>query len=429
MAKKAYIGIPAPGYSNTCPYCGYVGLIDEGYTSCPVCGEAVSQTEVSLARKVKKMYLGIDGVSRKIKKAYIGIGGVARPCFSGGELAYYGTITPLSTARFDLAFAKNNNCLIFVGGNISGTNGTPSEAVDAYNKSLVKISTSNLTYPRTLMAGTKIGSRALFGGGSNNGSDTRTEVYSFNDSLTLENAASPFSYARKYSAANSIGDYALFAGGVSGDSSLSSVESYDSALTKTTASTPRLSTNKDALASVVNFGRVLFAGGDNMNTGLKADVDVYDKSLTKTTATSLSVARGALGGAYVGNYILFAGGGYRGETDNESRRTEVDVYNSSLTRSSISGLSKGRSHLASASTEGYALFGGGLYSPRSTLDDVDVYDKSLTHMVAQSLNAKRCGLAGDTIGDYALFAGGKGGGNVGAGFQTTYSTVDAYIVI
>ena len=59
MAKKAYIGIPAPGYSNTCTYCGYVGLIDEGYTSCPVCGEAVSQTEVSLARKVTKMYLGI----------------------------------------------------------------------------------------------------------------------------------------------------------------------------------------------------------------------------------------------------------------------------------------------------------------------------------------------------------------------------------
>lgn len=37
----------------------------------------------SVARKVKKGYIGIDGKARKIKKAYIGIGGVARCCWLG----------------------------------------------------------------------------------------------------------------------------------------------------------------------------------------------------------------------------------------------------------------------------------------------------------------------------------------------------------
>ena len=47
-----------------------------------------------VARKVKKMYVGVDGAARKIKKGYIGVGGVARPFWTGGELAYYGKITP-----------------------------------------------------------------------------------------------------------------------------------------------------------------------------------------------------------------------------------------------------------------------------------------------------------------------------------------------
>ena len=53
-----------------------------------------------IARKVLKGYIGVDGTARKIKKAYIGIGGVARPCFSSGELTYYGTITQLSASRY-----------------------------------------------------------------------------------------------------------------------------------------------------------------------------------------------------------------------------------------------------------------------------------------------------------------------------------------
>ena len=51
------------------------------------------------ARRVKKLYVGADGRARRIRRAYVGVGGAARPCWSGGELAYYGAVTPLCAQR------------------------------------------------------------------------------------------------------------------------------------------------------------------------------------------------------------------------------------------------------------------------------------------------------------------------------------------
>ena len=86
------------------------------------------------ARKIKKGYVGVDGKARKIKKAYIGIGGVARPCWSGGELAYYGAITALSSARAGLSATTVGNYALFGGGDA----GNNSAVVDAYDASLTR---------------------------------------------------------------------------------------------------------------------------------------------------------------------------------------------------------------------------------------------------------------------------------------------------
>lgn len=87
----------------------------------------------SVARKVKKGYVGVDSKARKIKKAYIGVGGVARPCWSGGELSYYGTITPLSVARYYLAATTVGDYALFGGG--IGNNYSAFSTVDAYTVS------------------------------------------------------------------------------------------------------------------------------------------------------------------------------------------------------------------------------------------------------------------------------------------------------
>mgnify|MGYP003602506334 CR=1 FL=1 len=119
-------------------------------------------------------------------------------------------------------------------------------------------------------------------------------------------------------------------------------------------------------ASVGNYA--LFGGGTD-DESMFTTVDAYNTSLTRSIPTSLSVARYYLVGASVGDYALFGGG-----TDNESIFTTVDAYNMSLTRSTPTALSAGRAALAGASVGNYALFGGGYTGSVSSV--VDAYEFS-----------------------------------------------------
>ena len=85
------------------------------------------------ARNIKKGYVGVGNTARRIKKAYVGVGGVARPCWPGG-LEYYGTITPLSTARRYMGAATVGNYALFGGGDGVGVDGSTvyCDVVDAY---------------------------------------------------------------------------------------------------------------------------------------------------------------------------------------------------------------------------------------------------------------------------------------------------------
>ena len=117
------------------------------------------------ARKVKKWYFGVDGKARKVKKAYIGVGGVARPFMSGGELEYYGTITPLSVARDGLAGATVGNYALFAGGY---NGGTIYATVDVYDSSLVRTNPTGLSVARHSLESATIGNYTLFAGGFSN---------------------------------------------------------------------------------------------------------------------------------------------------------------------------------------------------------------------------------------------------------------------
>ena len=121
-----------------------------------------------VARQIKKWYIGIDSKARKVKKAYIGIGGVARPFMSGGELAYYGTITALSQARDNLAGTSVGNYALFAGGS---SKASYQSTVDAYNSSLVRSTPTALSEARHYLAATSVGNYALFGGGDNGSGD------------------------------------------------------------------------------------------------------------------------------------------------------------------------------------------------------------------------------------------------------------------
>lgn len=163
-----------------------------------------------------------------------------------------------------------------------------------------------------------------------------------------------------------------------------------------------------AAAAIGNYA--LFAGG--YTGSYSSAVDVYNSSLTRTTTTSLSQGRCSLSATIVGNYALFAGG-YAA-----SYSAIVDAYNSSLTRSTANPLTKARSALSGAHIGDYALFAGGYAGSYSLV--VDAYNNSLTRTTATSLSQARGIPSAANVGDYALFGGGTLGANTGS------SVVDAY---
>jgi hypothetical protein len=169
-----------------------------------------------------------------------------------------------------------------------------------------------------------------------------------------------------------------------------------------------LSQQKSIFGSGTINGFALFAGGFNGST--LNTVDVYNSSLTRSTATNLSVARYRVAGASINGYVLFASG-----FDGTNESNVVDVYNSSLTRSTATNLSVARQQVKSSTVGNFALFAGGT----GALNTVDAYNTSLTRSTPTVLSVGRADPIGAKNENYALFAGGfngSGGSN----------TVDAY---
>lgn len=351
---------------------------------------------VGVARKVKKGYIGIEDVARKIKKAYIGIGGVARPCWSGGELAYYGTITPLQGERSDIASTSLADYALICGGQNSGG---PTTQGDAYNKSLVRSNCYLSTY-RAGHSAASVGGYALFFGGGYNGDTT---VDAFNSSLGRESVSGNIQANTKH-AATSVGNYAIVAGG----NNSAGVTAFDSSLTLSTPTS--LSQGRQQLAATAIGNYALFGGGANTSSRKNYNtVDRYDTSLTKGTASSLLAATYELAATTVGNYALF-GGGYGSE--------KVTAYDQSLSKTTATALSRTAQGIFATTVGDYALFVGD--SLKSGI--VEVYDKSLTKTIFTPLATGRSRLTAVTVGDYALIAG-------GASSSSNYtSVVEAYTV-
>lgn len=341
-----------------------------------------------IARKIKKGYIGVDDVARKIKKAYIGIGGVARP-FWGGGLEYYGQITPLSAYMANHTATTVGNYGIFA----------DHQCTDAYSSTLTKSTAATLSQPRYRLAATAIGSYALFGGGTYESSYNTVDAY--NTSLT-KSTPTTLSAARSDLAATSVGNYALFGGGNQGTSAYyNTVDAYNTSLTRSTPTV--LSVARGSLAATTIGEYALFGGGRAYINGYSREVydtvDAYNTSLTRSIPSSLRISSCDLAATTVGNYGLFAGGSYR---------STVTAYNTSLTRSDPNDLNSADSeYLAATAVGNYALFAGGRSANSGyAIDEVNVYDTSLTKSMSTSLSAPRYSIAATTVGNYALFSGG-----------------------
>ena len=334
-------------------------------------------------------------IARKIKKAYVGVGGVARPCWGGGELTSYGNITGLSLARNELAATTIGDYALFGGGR--DTSGTCVSTVDAYDTSLTRTTPTTLSTGRRGLAATTVGDYALFGGGYTSGTTTTNAVNAYNTSLT-RTTPSTFKLARSYLAATTVGNYALFGGGHTGSTATTgSVNAYDTSLTRTSATA--LSDSRKELAATTVGNYALFGGGSGSST-YSSVVNAYDTSLTRSSATSFDTAVSRLAATTVGNYALFAGGYNDGDII-----SDINAYDTSLTRTTATSLTVARYYLSATAIGEYAIFAGG-YTGSDVNARVDIYDSALTRKTFKYLYTGRQKLAATTVGNYALFGGG-----------------------
>lgn len=350
------------------------------------------------ARKIKKAYLGISSKARKIKKAYIGIGGVARPCWTGGELEYYGIITGLATARYDFAGAPVGNYAVMCGG--INASGVKLKNMEAYNRSLVRtVKADTLTYHTSGLASAANPTYAIFAGGLGNQSESFSSTYAFNSSLvvsktSLGNSASSLSGA-------SVGDYAIFTGGYTGEDYVKTGYAFSSSLTRTACN---LSVTKSGHVGASNPNYALFTGGGSATT------NAFNSSLVQSTPSAItSTARYGIGGGQIGNYAVFAGG--TASRTSNTAQTTVEAYNTSLVKSTLTSLATARTTMGCGNIGNYLILSGGRKgATRATTslfyNVTEVYNLSLVRSDFTAINTARSDIVGVPLGDYLFLSGG-----------------------
>lgn len=356
----------------------------------------------NVARKNKKGYFGVDNLARKLKKGYIGVGGVARPCFTGGELAYYGTGTSLQNSRYDLSGARAGTYAVFLGGHLG--DGSVVGSIDVYSSTLVHSTLSIFSAKFSCAAASAGDAYALFVDGNEASGIPYPATYAVSAALVKSQPTNLDTNVCGYRIGTSLGIYALFAGGAYSTSLYGVIYYYSNVLVKGTVGSFVDYTQYGRGASCGCVGSTaLFAGGQNQT--VTASVTLVSSSLVISTGTSLSQARYYSAAAKAGDYCLVAGG----NTSFSSYVSTVDAYSSSLVRTTATSLSSSRADSRGLSVGDYGLFGAGRIKSGNT-NVVDIYDANLVR-TTMTMSANRKYHAGISVNNFGIFAGGHDGTN------------------
>lgn len=326
-----------------------------------------------------------------------------------GSVKYYGQATALDVG-YEVVYGAATtvgNYALFGGGARGSSSSVLNSRVYAYDQSLTRSLPTSLSEARSDLAATTVGNYALFGGGSTSIYNSFFNVVDAYDQSLTRSAPTKFPKGMYGHAATTVGNYAIFAGGSVDNMNTSRTFAYDQSLTCSTLDSTDLYT-----AAATTVGNYALFDGIHGTTNRCAYA--YDQSLTQSKPTELSKMRCCLAATTVGNYAIFAGGipDMASYTDS-SVGNVVDVYDTSLTRSTPDVLSEARWGLAATTVGDCAIFAGGslFTSGYSDTATVDTYNNSLVHSVATPLPNSAAYLQATAIGDYALIGGGSSGTN------------------
>lgn len=240
------------------------------------------------AHLIDIMYIGVNGVARKIKKVYIGVNEIARLWYEYRMRAVeFKEYSGSGTKRYQLqGSARAGDYAIFAGGktissSISGnTISSTSNIVEAFSRTMTKVSAPYLTWEKNNGVGLTIGDNAFFAGGWNNGGKTGDEVTMYTPSLTKSFADSLYTKCGSQLTTKA-GDYGIIAGGwrtLFLDSTyLVSASAWNSSGTKQNIESLKSATQCGALSAYVG-GKGLMI---RYNTNTTAEV--YNEALTQST--------------------------------------------------------------------------------------------------------------------------------------------------
>ena len=239
------------------------------------------------AHLIDIMYIGVNGIARKIKKAYIGVNGIARLWYEYRMRAVeFKEYSGSGTKRYQLqGSARAGNYAIFAGGKTisgSGNVGTESAStiVEAFSRTMTKVSAPYLTWKKNNGVGLTIGDNAFFAGGWNNSGKTGDEVTMYTPSLTKSFADSLYTKCGNQLATKA-GSYGIIAGGwrtLFLDSTyLASASAWNSSGTKQDIESLKSATQCGALSAYVG-GKGLMIRYDTNTTA-----EVYNEALTQST--------------------------------------------------------------------------------------------------------------------------------------------------
>lgn len=327
----------------------------------------------------------------------------------------------LSTPRQSLVAVSVGSKALFAGGRVGNTT---LNAVDIYDSSMgapnnpAAWTTGTLSVGRTSPSATALGNLAFIGGGAINFNTMSAVVDVYDASSGTWSTAAPLSIARGGMSAASVGTYVIFAGGFAvgpaGVTASNRVDFYDSSLgapsNPAAWKTTSLTAPRGAMAAVTVGSKVIFAGGQDVNSP-SAVVDIYDSLVGDpsfapawSTAT-LSQARNFLNNAAAvsGSRAWFAGG-QTGQFTPPS--AAIDVYDDVSGTWSTTSLSSARSHLGVAALNGQVLFAGGLTASAAT-PVVDALNASSDAWAfSAALPQGHFDRGTTTVGGMVLFAGG-----------------------
>ncbi|NEQ66041.1 MAG: hypothetical protein F6K21_11170 [Symploca sp. SIO2D2] len=330
----------------------------------------------------------------------------------------------LSKGRRYLAGTTVGSLAIFAGGEGDGD----SDAIDIYDlNSGQKIDHSlKLSEGRYELAGTTVGSLAIFAGGYRSSVDSDAiDIYDLN-SLQKINHSLKLSEARYSLAGTTVGSLAIFAGGYRSSGYSDAIDIYDLNSGQKINHSLKLSEGRYDLAGTTVGSLAIFAGGRGSGGDSDA-IDIYDlNSLQKINhSLKLSEGRYELAGTTVGSLAIFAGG-YRSSGDSDA----IDIYDlNSLQKINHSlKLSEGRYELAGTTVGSLAIFAGG--EGDGVSDAIDIYDLNSLQKIDHSLKLSegRYGLAGTTVGSLAIFAGGQGSSGYSDAIEIFYPLAPTSVI-